>query len=64
MKINVIKDAKGKVIATFEKGQTQASTVLPVLEKGHSVHEMDVADDYKSDLHTFYSRHGSSVGAG
>lgn len=56
MKIQVVKDKAGKVVATFEKSGDHS--VTPVLEAGHSVHEMDVADDYRSDIKGFYAKHG------
>jgi hypothetical protein len=58
MKINVLKDKKGKVIATFEKAVGDAPSVAPVLEEGHKVEEMDVDPNYKADLKAFYQKHG------
>ena len=58
MKIQAIKDAKGKVIATFEKASGQAPTVAPVLEPGHTIHEMEVLENYKDDIKAFYEKHG------
>ncbi|MBE9035911.1 hypothetical protein [aff. Roholtiella sp. LEGE 12411] len=58
MKINVIKDKNGKVIATFEKAVGDEISVTPVLEEGHTVHEMEVEQDYKDDIKAFYDKHG------
>jgi len=61
MKINVLKDKNGKVIATFEKAvghAHDAPSVAPVLEEGHKVDEMEVEDNYKADLKAFYHKHG------
>jgi hypothetical protein len=55
-KIQVIKDKTGKVIATFEKAVGNGPSVTPRLEAGHTVHEMDVSDDYNEDVKTFYAR--------
>ena len=57
-KIHVIKDKNGKVIATFDKTVGNGPSVTPVLEAGHTVHEMDVADNYHEDIKTFYAQHG------
>jgi hypothetical protein len=56
--IQVIKDQTGKVIATFEKAPGNGPSVTPVLEHGHTVHEMDVADNYREDIKAFYAQHG------
>jgi hypothetical protein len=58
MKINVVKDKNGKVIATFEKSVGQGPSVTPVLESGHTVHEMEVQENFKEDLKAFYDKHG------
>ncbi len=57
MKINVVKDKNGKVIATFEKGVGDAPSVTPVLEPGQKVEELDVPENYKADIKAFYEKH-------
>lgn len=57
-KIQALKDKTGKVIATFEKATGNGPSLTPVLENGHTVHEMDVADNYHEDIRKFYAQHG------
>jgi hypothetical protein len=57
-KIQTLRDKDGKVIATFEKATGNSPSIVPVLESGQTVHEMDVADDYHEDIKTFYAKHG------
>ena len=57
MKVNIIKDDKGAVVATFEKGASGSPFLKPMLKPGHTVHEVDAADDYKADIKAFYKRH-------
>jgi hypothetical protein len=57
-KIQVLKDKTGRVIATFEKAVGNGPSVMPVLEAGHSVHEMDVSEGYDDDIEAFYAKHG------
>lgn len=58
MKINVVKDTKGKVIATFENGADGVPSVTPVLEPGYKVEELEVKENYKADIKGFYAKHG------
>lgn len=59
MKIHVVKDQQGKVIATYEKTSDQNhASVEPVLPAGHKVEEMEVADDFHTNLKAFYETHG------
>jgi hypothetical protein len=58
MKINVVKDKNGKVIATFEKAVGGAPSLTPVLEPGQTTDEMDVPENYKEDIKTFYEKNG------
>lgn len=55
VKINVVKDENGKVIATFPKAIAGASQGLyPVLKPRHKVHEVDAPENYLAHLKTFY----------
>jgi len=55
MKINVVKDKSGKVIATFEAATGHGATLTPVLPEGHKVEEIEVAANYKENLAALYS---------
>jgi hypothetical protein len=57
MKVNLVKDAAGKVVATFENSAPGGPTIRPVLKPGHSVHEVEAEDNYRSDVKAFYERH-------
>jgi hypothetical protein len=56
MKLNVIKDEHGKVVATFENPAPGGPSLRPVLKPGQKVLEIDVAADYKKDIQTFYKQ--------
>jgi hypothetical protein len=56
MKIKAVKDATGKVIATFEAVTGGGPSVMPVLEAGHSIAEIEVPDHYKTDVKGLYER--------
>ena len=57
IKINAVKDKNGKVIATFEKAADNAPSLKPILEPGHTLHEIEVAENYKEDIKAFYEQH-------
>jgi len=57
MKVNVVKDEKGKVIATFEHAAPGGPSVKPVLKPGHKVHEVEAEESYKKNLKSFYEHH-------
>lgn len=55
MKINVVKDKSGKVVATIEAGSGHGPTVTPVLADGEKMETIEVAENYKENLSAFYS---------
>jgi quercetin dioxygenase-like cupin family protein len=57
MKVNVIKDENGKVVATFENATAEGAAGKPVLKPGHTVHEVEAEEDYEADIRAFYQRH-------
>jgi hypothetical protein len=57
MKVYVVKDADGKVIATFENAAAGGPVIRPVLKPGHTVHEVEADEDYAADIRSFYERH-------
>jgi hypothetical protein len=57
MKINLVKNANGKVIATFENAKAGSPSVKPVLQPKHTVHEVDAPENYKVDIKAFYQQH-------
>jgi hypothetical protein len=57
MKINVVKDKAGNVIATFEKAVGDGTAVTPELEHTHTVHEVEVAENYRQDIQAVYKQH-------
>ncbi len=56
MKVQIVRDAQGKVIATSEIGKDTEVSVKPVLEKGQTTEEINAADQYAHDLGGFYKR--------
>jgi hypothetical protein len=56
MKLNIVKDTGGKVVATFENS-TNGVSLRPVLQKGHTLHQVDAPENYRADIKGFYERH-------
>ncbi len=50
MKVNLIKDEKGKVVATFEPSRPGGPVMKPLLKPGHSVHEVEAPENYAADV--------------
>jgi len=57
MKVNLVKDANGKVVATFEHAVAGGPSLRPVLKEGHTVHEVDAPENYKENVKAFYKQH-------
>jgi hypothetical protein len=57
MKVNLVKDKEGKVVATFETPPSGGPSIAPKLKPGHKVHTVDAPDDYKKDFTAFYKKH-------
>lgn len=60
MKINVVRDKHGRVVATYENAVAGGPSVKPVLKPGHTVHEVEAAENYQADLKAFYERHSQT----
>jgi hypothetical protein len=56
MKVNLVKDATGKVIATFENARSGGPSIKPVLQAGLKVQEVDAPDNYRADIKGFYAK--------
>jgi hypothetical protein len=57
MKLNLVKDEKGQLIATFENPSVAGGpAVKPLLQAGQTVVEIEAAENYKADLATFYKQ--------
>jgi hypothetical protein len=56
MKLNLVKDNTGKVVATYESAQAGGPSVAPELDSSHTVHEIDVAENYMSTIQSIYSQ--------
>jgi hypothetical protein len=59
MKINVVKDKSGKVIATYEDPGGNGPKVTPELDQSHSVHLVEVPEDYRQDIQAVYKQHSA-----
>jgi hypothetical protein len=55
MKINVVKDPSGKVIASFENVAGNGAKLEPVLPAGHKVEALEVPENYMANLNAVYS---------
>jgi hypothetical protein len=56
MKVNVLKKKSGKIIATFEAKSTSDIKLEPQVSKGQTVEEMEMPEDYVSQLDTIYKK--------
>jgi len=59
MKVSLVKDASGKVVATFEHAEAGGPSMKPILKPGQKVHEVEAPDNYKADIKAFYKQHSS-----
>ena len=58
MKIHIVKDKAGKVIATYEKAGDDGPSVTPELDHAqHTQHEIEVADNYRANIQAVYKQH-------
>jgi hypothetical protein len=57
MKVNIVKDERGKVVATYESAAPGEPWLKPVLKPGHKAHEVEAPEDYKKDIKAFYEHH-------
>jgi len=58
MKVNIVRDEKGNVVATYENPSTHnGPKVSPKLKSGYTTLEVEAADNYKSILDDFYKQH-------
>lgn len=56
MKIHVVRDRAGRIVATFEPAIGCSGAILtPVLEEGERVEALEVPSDYKDDLYALYA---------
>lgn len=54
MQINVVKDKSGKVLATFQSGSGNGAQAKPISSAGHKVEQLEVPENYRSNLGTIY----------
>jgi ribosomal protein L35AE/L33A len=59
MKVNVVHDENGKVVATFEHAAAGDASIAPLLQSGESVHEIEAAENYLTDIKAFYEKHST-----
>ena len=60
MKISILRDAKGQILATYQPAVRAPASVKPKVEKEHKVEEMEVSEDYASDINAFHDRYRKS----
>jgi hypothetical protein len=49
MKINVVKDKSGKIVASFPEFSENGFQVKPILPEGHKVELIDAPENYHSN---------------
>ncbi|MEK6325774.1 MAG: hypothetical protein AABN33_29380 [Acidobacteriota bacterium] len=57
MKIKIVRDAKGEVIATADEPKGLEMLVEPELDKDHVLEEVDAKPSYAFDLDDFYKKY-------
>ncbi len=57
MRINVVRDEHGKVVATFENAAAGGPAIKPVLKAGHTVRQVEAPENYRAELKSFYKQH-------
>jgi hypothetical protein len=56
MKVKILKDSEGNVVATSEVQEDGSIELAPKEDEGYKVDVANVEDDYKSDLGAFYNK--------
>jgi hypothetical protein len=56
MKIHIVRDAKGKVIASAEVARGKEVPLKPELAKGQETEEVEAAENYTEALGDFYKK--------
>lgn len=56
MKVHVLKDKNGKVIATFEPTTAGSVRLEPQVAKGHKVEQAELPRNYVSQLDILYKK--------
>ena len=59
MKVNIVRDGSGKVVATFENAVAGGPWIVPVLKPGHTVHEVEAPESYQTNIKAFYEQHST-----
>jgi hypothetical protein len=59
MKINVVRNNSGKIVASYEAAGQGAVSLTPVLKDGERVEEMDVPANYRDNLALLYAGNGN-----
>jgi hypothetical protein len=59
MKLNLVKDKSGKVIASYENPHRGGASITPVLEDGHTVHEVEVEENYLHNVEAVFKRNSN-----
>ena len=57
MKVNVIRDEKGKVVATYEPSRPGGPQLKPLLKPGHTEEQVEAHENYTADIPAFYAKH-------
>jgi hypothetical protein len=58
MKVTLVRDSNGKVVATFEHpSRPGGPSVRPVLRPGHTLHDVEAEESYRKNLRDFYQQH-------
>ena len=61
MRLKILRNRQGKVIATVETGSAKSVIPMPKAGKEITVREADVPDEYSSRLDAFYKEAGKKA---
>ena len=56
MKTQILRNAKGKVVAAFRRTPDALVSVEPVVKKGEKLEEIEVREGYGSDPDAFFEK--------
>lgn len=56
MRVKVLRDAKGRILATVDQTPNPFVRVEPIIEKAEEVEEVEAPDNYEYNLRAFYRK--------
>jgi hypothetical protein len=57
VKVNIVRDRRGNVVASYEDPDPGRMRIEPVLPKGYTIEKVEEEVGYHKDLKRFYQKH-------